>query len=226
MCQAAILHWWFPNRQQAIYANSLLNYGNQQFEAYAPVHTSAASPGSNTVSASASADAFWLAPPIFNTLLAFNYPAAALPDGFEVGTHRPTRHRADTLKRQQPEGGSLSHHPTKKAKAASGRQTKRQHSSSTGAKGRIQLPELSSKLQKRLATLLELVTAGAEEGGKPGIKQVHHLRLISLLAYRHLHHTHLRTCAWHACGVLAFRTACLWTLHLHVKSCLAHSALK
>ena len=165
ICQAAILHWWSPNRQRALYTNSLLNYGNQLFEAYAPAQSGAAGKGTQ----SASGDAFWLAPPPVNNMLAFSYPASALPDGFEVGVQRPTRHRAEGHKRQQPDSYTLSYQQLKKAKAASGRPSKRQHGDMTGGKARTQVPELSPKLQKRLATLLELVTADTDVSG---IKQV------------------------------------------------------
>ena len=165
MCQAAILYWWSPNQQRALYTNSLLNYGNQLFEAYAPTPSGIA--GKDTQPASA--NAFWLAPPPINNLLAFSYPASALPDGFEVGIQRPSRHRADGVKRQQPDSATLSYHQPKKAKAASGRPSKRQHGDMTGGKTHTQVPELSSKLQKRLATLLELVTADTDVSG---IKQV------------------------------------------------------
>lgn len=92
MCQAAILHWWAPNRQQALYTNSLLNYGNQQFAALAPSQSSHAGTGAG----SAPADTFWLAAPVYDNLLAFNYPVSALPDGFQVGVQQPSGSMAIT----------------------------------------------------------------------------------------------------------------------------------
>lgn len=162
MCQAAILHWWSPNRQRALYTNSLLNYGNQQFQAFAP--SQSASAGTE----SAAADAFWLAAPVFHNLLAFNYPESALPAGFEVGVQQPTLRRMDGQKRQQPDGGSLAYPRLKKSKPGSGRQTSRQHGDH---KGRMShMPELSPKLQQRLATLLVLVSADADPDPS-GVKQ-------------------------------------------------------
>ena len=168
MCQKAILYWWSPNRQRALYTNSLLNCGNQQFQAFAP--SQSASAGTE----SAAADAFWLAAPVFNNLLAFNYPVSALPAGFEVGVQQPTHRRMDGHKRQQPDSGSLAYPRLKKSKPGSGRQTSRQHGDH---KGRMShMPELSPKLQQRLATLLVLVSADTDSDPS-GVKQA---------------------CAWHA----------------------------
>ena len=146
----------------------MLNYGNQQFQVFAP--SQSASAGTE----SAAADAFWLAPPVFNNLLAFNYPVSALPAGFEVGVQQPTHRRMDGQKRQQPDSGSLAYPRLKKSKPGSGRQTSRQHGDH---KGRMShMPELSPKLQQRLATLLVLVSADADSDPS-GVKQA---------------------CAWHA----------------------------
>lgn len=154
MCQAAILHWWSSNRQRALYTNSLLNFGNQQFQAFTPVQSSFAG------TESATADSFWLAAPVFNNLLAFNYPVSALPADFQVGVQRPTHRKMDGQKRQHPESGSPTYQRLKKSKSGLGRQAPRQQGDQ---KGRMaHMPELSSKLQKRLATLLVLVTADAE----------------------------------------------------------------
>ena len=162
MCQAAILHWWSSNRQQALYTNSLLNYGNQQLAA-------ATMPQSQLAGTqSPHADSFWLAAPMFNNLLVFNYPASALPDGFEPGLQRPLR-RAQAHKRLQPENSSILYPAPKKVKPASGRHNKRDLS---GSKARVAIPELSSKLQKRLATLLELVAVSpAATAATPDVKQ-------------------------------------------------------
>lgn len=166
MCQAAILHWWAPNRQQALYTNSLLNYGNQQFAALAPSQSSHAGTGAG----SAPADTFWLAAPVYDNLLAFNYPVSALPDGFQVGVQQPGHRRTDGQKRMQPDNGVLSHQHFKKSKSGSGKHTQRQHGDHKGSKAHMQLPELSAKLQQRLATLLMLVTADAGPGTE-GVKQ-------------------------------------------------------
>ena len=163
MCQAAILHWWSPNRQRALYTNGLLNYGNEQFEA-------CQSNSAGTGTESTPADAFWRAAPVFNNLLALSYPVSALPEGFQVGVQRPGHRRMDGQKRQQPDSGSLSYQHFKKSRSGTGRHTQRQHGDPKGSKANVQLPELSPKLQKRLATLLLLVTMDAEPDTS-GVKQ-------------------------------------------------------
>ena len=162
MCQVAILHWWLPNRRQALYTNSLLNFANQQFEAFAPSQSISAGSGS------AAADSFWLAAPVFNNLLAFNYPVSALPADFQVGVQRPTPRRMDGQKRQQPDSGNLTFQRLKKSKSGSVRQALRQQGDQKGRTAHM--PELSPKLQKRLATLLVIVTADAEPDTS-GVKQ-------------------------------------------------------
>lgn len=177
MCQAAILHWWSPNRQRALYTNSLLNYGNQQFQAFAPSQSASAGPET------AAADAFWLAPPVLHNLLAVNYPVSALPAGFEVGVQQPSHRRMDGQKRQQPDCASLAYPRLKKSKPGSGRQTSRQYGD---PKGRTpHMPELSPKLQQRLATLLVLVSADADLDPS-GMKQVSS-RWLSLPQWFFLH---------------------------------------
>ena len=162
MCQAAVLHWWSSNRQQALYTNKLLNFGNQHFEASTP---------SQSISAgteSAAADSFWLAAPVFDNLLAFNYPVSALPANFQVGVQRPTHRKIDGQKRQQPDSAGMTYQHPKKSKPGSSRQALRQQGDH---KGRMaHMPELSPKLQKRLATLLVLITADAEPDAS-GLKQ-------------------------------------------------------
>ena len=162
MCQAAILHWWSPNRQRALYTNNLLNFGNQHFEAPTPLQSDSAG------TESASAPSFWLAAPVFNNLLAFDYPVSALPANFQVGVQRPIHRKIDGQKRQQPDSGVMTYQRLKKIKSGSGRQAPRQQGDHKGSMAHM--PELSPKLQKRLATLLVLVTADAEPD-TAGVKQ-------------------------------------------------------
>lgn len=205
MCQAAILHWWFLNRPRALYTNSLLNYGNQQFEACAASQSSQADIGTH----SAPADTFWHAAPVVDNLLAFRYPASALPDGFQVGVQRPSHRRTDGQKRMQPDSGGLSYqHAKKKSKSGSGRHTQRQHGDHRGSKAHMQLPELSAKLQQRLAILLVLVTADAGLDTS-SVKQVSLWCLVASYGYPLSSHGFAALTIW--CSDDMQCVACDWT---------------
>ncbi len=166
MCQAAILHWWGSSRQQALYTNSLLNFGNEQLKAF---EKTAQGEIASTVSGSQQADAFWAVAPNLTALLALNYPKAALPADFQPGVQSTdSRRRSDASKRRQPDANLASHQHLKRAKAGSSRGK----GEGVGGRKHSQAPELSNKLQKRLATFLELVAADASPAEPPMIKQV------------------------------------------------------
>ncbi len=182
MCQAAILHWWGSSRQQALYTNSLLNFGNEQLKTF---EKAAQGGTASTVSGSQQADAFWAVAPSLTTLLALNYPKAALPADFQPGMQSSDSHRrSDASKRLLPDANVSSHQHHKRAKAGSSRS----RGEGVGGRRRSQAPELSNKLQKRLATVLELVAADAPSAGPPTFKQVctHVATLPLLLTSNHV----------------------------------------
>lgn len=165
MCQTAILHWWVPNRQQALYTNSLLNYGNEQLSVF---DTSGPGRPESTASGSHQADAFWTVPPNFTGMFALNYPKAALPGEFQPGV-LPTssRRRSEVHKRQQPQSSLAAQQLHKRPKAGSNRSK----GQAAGGRRHLQAPELSNKVQQRLATFLELVGAGAPPAEPTTVKQ-------------------------------------------------------
>jgi len=166
MCQAAILHWWGSSRQQALYTNSLLNFGNEQLKVF---EQTAQGGAARTVSGSQQADAFWAVAPSLTALLALNYPKAALPADFQPGVQSTdSRRRSDASKRRLPDANVSAHQHHKRAKAGSCRSK----GEGVGGRRHSQAPELSNKLQKRLATFLELVAADASSAGPPTFKQV------------------------------------------------------
>ena len=167
MCQAAILHWWVSNRQQALYTNRLLNFGNEQLKTFRTDLTTPAS----TASGIHQADAFWTVPPNFMGMLAFNYPKADLPADFQPGLHIDSRRRSEGYKRRLPESSLASHQHQKKYKAGSSRQ-RQQLGEGAGGKRHVHAPELSSKLQQRLATFLDLIAKGIFPAGPAGVKLV------------------------------------------------------
>ena len=182
MCQAAILHWWGPSQQQALYTNSLLNFGNEQLKQFEK--TAQGGPAS-TVSGSQQADAFWAVAPSLTALLALNYPKAALPADFQPGVQSTdSRRRSDACKRRLPDADVSAHPHHKRAKAGSSRSK----GEGVGGRRHSQAPELSYKLQKRLATFLELVTADASPAGPPTFTQVctHIATAPLLLTSRHV----------------------------------------
>ena len=169
MCQAAILHWWLPNRQKALYTNRLLNYGNEQLKAFEGPNQSRPD---SSASGSIQADAFWAVPINFTGMLAFNYPKAALPADFQAGVQSlDSRRRSDAQKRRQPESTFATHNHQKRVKQGANK-TKGQCSKTADGRIQPQAPELSNKLQKRLATFLELVIAGPSLGEPAAIKLV------------------------------------------------------
>ena len=166
MCQAAILHWWGSSRQQALYTNSLLNFGNEQLKQF---EKTAQGGIASTVSKSQQADAFWAVAPSLTALLALNYPKAALPADFQPGVQSTdSRRRSDASKRRLPDANVSAHSLHKRVKAGSSRSK----GEGMGGSRHSQAPELSNKLQKRLATFLELVAADASPAGPPTFKQV------------------------------------------------------
>lgn len=150
MCQAAILHWWTSDQQQALYANALLNFGNEQLR-----HLESAShPGTkSSATAAGQASTFWSAAPDFANLLSLQYPKSALPpDYLHKAKAKALATKLASRKRQSTGGAGQQQ---KKAKAAS----KAAHQGSAVLN---QEPELSAKLQKRLAGMLQLVAAPSE----------------------------------------------------------------
>ena len=101
---------------------------------------------------------------------------SALPADFQVGVQRPAHRKLDSQKRQQPDSGSPTYQRLKKSKSGSGRQAPRQQGVQKGRTAHM--PELSPKLQKRLATLLVLVTADAE----PDTSSIKQARALCLAA--------------------------------------------
>ena len=170
MCQAAILHWWSINRQQALYANTLLNCANAQFQ---PLESGSQSKSRSTASAALQADAFWAVPPDTAGLLAFSYPQSAFPANFQPGVqNNQPRCRSDFHKRQQPDSSLAPNQHVKRARAPSGKHRSHSNDKAT-ARRASQAVELSNKLQQRLATFLELVIAGSKtDANMLGVKQV------------------------------------------------------
>lgn len=150
MCQAAILHWWTTDQQQALYINSLLNFGNEQLK---PLENASQPQNQPTAAAKPSqGSTFWNISPDFTNLLSLHYPKSALPaDYIQKG-------RAQALEAQ----GQLNSRKRQNSSNAPLQQPKRAKPVSKSQKGAAsQEAELSAKLQKRLAVMLELVTASA-----------------------------------------------------------------
>lgn len=166
MCQAGILYWWPTNKQQALYANSLLNFGNNIFpKAGSSVQVTLAS----TAQAPQQASDFWDVTPDISSLLAFSYPQSALPAGFQRGVQ--PRRRSETVKRLQPDSNFGPQQPHKRSKAGSGKL----RGDRPVGKRQLQVAELSNKMQQRLAIFLELVS-------RPAAVDAPDVKLVRLLA--------------------------------------------
>ena len=150
MCQAAILHWWTTDQQQALYVNSLLNFGNEQLK---PQENAIESQNQPPTAARASqGSTFWNISPDFTNLLSLQYPKSALPADYVlqgVAKASEAQGQPSSRKRQNSSNAPL-------------QQPKRSKPGSRPQKGAAsQEAELSAKLQKRLAVMLELVTTPA-----------------------------------------------------------------
>ena len=148
MCQAAILHWWTTDQQQALYTNSLLNFGNEQLR---PLE-GASEPQKQSPAPASQGSTFWNISPDFANLLSLQYPKSALPvDYLQQGKAKALEVQGQQTSRKRQSSGSAPSQQQKRAKPVA--------KSHKGAS--IPDAELSAKLQKRLAILLQLVTAPA-----------------------------------------------------------------
>lgn len=143
MCQAAILHWWTTDQQQALYTNSLLNFANEQL---APLEASSQPQKQASAASASQASNFWDISPHFSNLLSLEYPKSALPADYTERGQAKACEAQGVTNRKRHSGSSATLQQPKRVKSGSKKASASQEA------------ELSSKLQKRLAAMLQLIT--------------------------------------------------------------------